>query len=269
MTSYLRHWQLEYSPYRPFGEPYPAPPFQEALARVKYLSSERRAIGAVVADKGLGKSTLLSTAAKQFNRRGIRVAEVDAFGATTRELLWQTACGFDAQPAIGDSVSRLWQRLADLAAEHAWRRESAIVLIDDAGQAGVDLCHQLVRLSRLAGAAGAAWTFVLASSPSQLNRLPESLLEMIDLKIDLYLWDDDTTVDYLQHALMEAGRLEPVFTEDALRLVHSLSEGIPRRVARLADFALVVGAASSVAIIDTGIVESANGQATWQAQVAS
>lgn len=268
MTTYLRHWQLDYSPYRPMGEAYPAPAFQEALARIDYLVGERRAMGAVIAEKGMGKSMLLSAAAKQFARRGRCVAEVDAFGASSRELLWQIACGFDAQPAIGDSVSRLWQRLADLAAEHAWRREQAIVLVDDAGQAGVDLCQHLVRLSRVATAAGAAWTFVLAASPNELQRLPEALFDMVDLKVDLYPWDDDTTVDYLQHALMQAGRLEPVFTEDALRLVHKLGRGVPRQIARLADFSLVVGAASSVAIIDTGIVENANGQVTWQEKVA-
>lgn len=178
------------------------------------------------------------------------------------------ACGFDAQPALGDSVSRLWQRLADTAAEHAWRGEAALVLVDDAGQAGADLCHQLVRLSRVAATMGATWTLVLAASPKEADRWPEVLLELIDLRIDLYPWSGDTTVDYLQHALMAAGRLEPVFTEDALHLIHDLAQGVPRQIARLADFSLVAGAAASVAIIDTGIVESAHGQVTWTARAA-
>jgi type II secretory pathway predicted ATPase ExeA len=266
--SYLRHWKLDRSPYRPEGEAYPAPPQQEALARIDYLASEHRPLGALVAPRGMGKSIVLCEAKRQRVRDGRYTAEVDAFGMTPREWLWQVACGFDAQPTLGDSVSRLWQRLADTAAEHAWRRETGMVLVDDAGQAGPDLCQQFVRLARVAGTAGAAWTVVLAATPEESSRWPETLLELIDLRIELYAWDEDTTVDYLQHALMSAGRLEPVFTEDALRLLHSLSHGVPRQVARLADFAMVVGAASSVAIIDTGIVESAAHQVAWPTKVA-
>jgi type II secretory pathway predicted ATPase ExeA len=266
--SYLRHWNLDYSPYRPQGESYPAPPQQEALARIDYLAAEQRAMGAVIAPKGMGKTRLLEEARRYYDSRGQYATLVDAFGMTARELLWQVACGFDAQPAITDTVSRLWQRLADTATEHQWRHERAVLLVDDAGQAGHDLCQQLVRLSRVASTAGAAWTMVLAATPSEAQRWPEMLRELIDLKIDLYEWDDDTAVDYLQHALMSAGRLEPVFTEDALRLIHSLSRGVPRQIARLADFSLVTGAAASVAIIDTGIVEAAYGQVTWTAKAA-
>lgn len=266
--SYLRHWQLEYSPYRPTGEVYPAPSHQEAMARIDYLCQQRRMLGALVGGKGMGKSTVLSEARRLREREGRYAAEVDAFGLTPRELLWQVACGFDAQPALTDSVSRLWQRLTDSAAEHAYRNETAMLLVDDAGQAGPDLCQHLVRLTRVAAMAGAGWTIVLAATEPQACRWPESLLELIDLRIDLFEWDEDTTVDYLQHALMEAGRLDPVFTEDALHLVHSLAGGVPRQVTRLADFSLVVGAAASVAIIDTGIVESAHGQVSWTAQAA-
>ena len=125
---------------------------------------------------------------------------------------------------------------------------------------GLDGATQVVRLTRMAAQAGANWTFVLAASPKEASRWPEKLREEVDLRIDLYEWDDMTTVDYLQHALLEAGRLEPVFTEDALRLIHAFSGGIPRNVARLADFALVTGASAAVAIIDTGIVQTAHGQ---------
>lgn len=266
--SYLDHWQLECSPYRPQGEAYPAPPMQEALARIDYLAAEQRAMGAVIAPKGMGKSLLLQEARRQFDRQAYYTAVVDAFGMTPRELIWQVACALDAQPMLTDSISRLWQRLADTAAEQQWRGERALVLVDDAGQAGHDLCEQLVRLSRLATTSRAAWTVILAATPSEAERWPESLRDLIDLKIDLYEWDEDSTVDYLQHALMAAGRLEPVFTEDALRLIHSLSGGVPRKMARLADFALVAGAAASVAIIDTLIVEGAHGQVTWTAKVA-
>ncbi len=265
MISYLSHWNLEFSPYRGLGEAYPAPPFAEALARIQYLVTEQRSLGAVVASMGMGKSTVLAAAVERLTRAGSQVTLVDAFGISSRELLWQIACGLDAQPSMGDGVSRLWQRLADLAVEQGWQQRSAVVLVDDAGQAGPDVCQQIVRLTRLASHANAAWTILLASSPSQADRWPESIRDRIELQITLDPWEPDTTIDYLQHALLEAGRLDPVFTEDALRLVHSHSEGSPRLVARLADASLVLGARAGVAIVDTGIVQAAHGQVTWSA----
>ncbi len=89
-----------------------------------------------------------------------------------------------------------------------------MVLVDDAGQSGPDLCQTLVRLSCVASAAGATWTLVLATTEKEAERWPQVLLELVDLKIELYPWDADTTVDYLQHALMSAGRVDPVFTEE-------------------------------------------------------
>lgn len=261
--SYVTYWQLNHSPYHSRGAVYPAPYQQEALARIEYLATERRAVGAVIADKGLGKTTVLDEAGRQFARAGRYAAVVDAFGLTAREMLWQVACALDVQPALGDSVSRLWQRLADTAVEHAWRDEIAVVLVDDAGQAGADLCQQLIRLSRLASNVGAAWTVIVAATPREAERWPHALVDLIDLKVELHRWEPDITVDYLQHALMAAGRLDPVFTEDALRHVHTLAEGIPRQIARLADHAMAAGAQAGVPIVDSGIVESAHAQTTW------
>ena len=266
--SYLDHWQLDRSPYRPQNGCYPAPSQQEAMARIEYLTSERRNMGALIGSRGMGKTMVLEEARRKQQRDGKYVALVDALGLSPRELLWQVACAFDAQPALPDGVSRLWQRLSDTATEHAWRGEQGLVLIDDAGQMGPDLCQQVVRLVRLMTSTNAAWNIVLASSESEARRWPESLLELIDLRIELFAWDDETTIDYLQHALMSASRLEPVFTEDALYQIYKRTQGVPRQVARLADFALVIGAAAEIPIIDTAVVEAAVEQLAWPAEPA-
>ena len=263
MTPYLSHWNLEFSPYRHATEAYPAPPLSEAISRIEYLVYERRSLGALLAPTGMGKSTLLAAVAQRLGRSRCQVVRVDAFGISTRELLWQIACGLEAQPAMGDGVSRLWQRLSDLATEQGWQQRPALVLIDDAGQTSPDIYQQLIRLTRIAEQAHAAWTVVLAATPSEATRWPERLRDLVDLRIELSPWQEETTVDYLQHALLSAGHVEPVFTEDALRHLHRLAEGTPRLIARLADASLVVGADAGVAIVDTGIVESALAQVTW------
>src|SRR5690606_35919290 len=115
---------------------------------------------------------------------------------------------------------------------------------------------------------GRGLSIVAAGLPSQLARWTDSLRDLVELRIELYAWDELTTIDYLQHSLIEAGRTEPVFTEDALYRLHTLTDGNPRQVARLADFALVAGAAMGREIIESEIVEGAFSEARWKRELA-
>ena len=143
------------------------------------------------------------------------------------------------------------------------------MLVDDAGQAGPDLLTQFARLARLDTTPAARWTIVLAAEPAQAARWNETLRSAVDLRIELGPWMAEDTIGYVQTALVEAGRLEPVFDEDALRALHELSGGVPRQVARLADYALLAGAAARVDTIDAAMIEAAYDEIAWPAAVAA
>ena len=51
----------------------------------------------------------------------------------------------------------------------------------------------------------------------------------------------DDVHHYVAHRLAVAGRKEPVFSADALDLVHGFTEGIPRMVNNICDISLVIG----------------------------
>jgi general secretion pathway protein A len=138
-------------------------------------------------------------------------------------------------------------------------------LVDNAGLAGPDVVTQLMRLSRLDTTPSAMWTIVLAAEPGQAARWPQSLRDLIDLRIELHRWELNDTVGYVQTALVEAGRLEPLFDEAALAALHERSEGVPRRVARLADYALAAGAAARASVVDRSLVEGACQEISWPA----
>jgi type II secretory pathway predicted ATPase ExeA len=69
----------------------------------------------------------------------------------------------------------------------------------------------------------------------------------------------------VQTSLVESGRLEPLFDEAALALLHERAEGVPRLVARLADYALVAGAAAGLTVVDRSVVEGAHEEVNWPA----
>lgn len=267
----LKHWGLERWPFCStpgVGQFYPTAGHNEALARIEYLVDGRRRLGALLGDSGVGKSLLLRVAAAQLAKQGRAVVVVDALGRGTREFLWEVACGFETRPREDADVSWLWRQVADRVSENRVRQVDTVLLVDDAGQAGPDLVTQFLRLARLDVTPAARWTIVLAAESGQAVRWNTALRNLIDLRIDVLPWVTEDTIGYLQTALVEAGRLEPLFDDGALEALHEIACGVPRQVTKLADYALLAGAAADVQTIDAGIVEAASAEIAWPAVAA-
>jgi general secretion pathway protein A len=264
----LAHWGLERWPFCRVPDAarfYPTAASNEALARIDHLVESGRRLGALLGESGTGKSLLLHAAVRRLARSSCVATIVDADGLTTREMLWQIAVGLAATPREEADVSRLWRQIADRVLENRLQEVATVLLVDNAGQAGPDVVTQLMRLSRLEPTPAARWTIVLASEPGQAARWPETLRKLVDLRIDLHRWEHEDTVGYVQTALVEAGRMEPLFDEAALAALHERSEGVPRRVAQLADYALMAGAAAGVSLIDRAVIDGAHQELAWPA----
>jgi type II secretory pathway predicted ATPase ExeA len=262
----LNYWGLDRWPFRgtvAAGQFYPTAGHNEALARIEYLVESRRRLGVLLGDPGTGKSLVLRVAADQLTRKGAAAVVVDALGATTRDALWQIACGLGTSPREDADAGWLWRQITDRVAENRIQSRASVVLVDDAGQAGPDLVTQFARLARLDVTAAARWTLVFAAESAQAARWNETLRSAVDLRIELGRWTAEDTVGYVQTALVEAGRMEPVFEDDALEKLHELASGVPRQVARLADYALLAGAAARVETIDAAIIEGAYEEVAW------
>jgi type II secretory pathway predicted ATPase ExeA len=264
----LKHWGLERWPFTSTPgerEFYPTAGHDEALARIAYLVGSHRRLGALLGESGSGKSLLLRVAAAQLAKQGRSVVLVDALGASTREFLWQVACGLGTTPRDDADVTWLWRQITDRVLENRARQVDTVLLIDDAGQAGPDLVTQFLRLARLDVTPAARWTMVLAAEPRQAARWNDALRNLFDLRIDVLPWSAEDTIGYLQTALVDAGRFAPVFDDGALSALHELANGVPRQVARLADYALLAGAASGADTIDVATVAVASEEIAWPA----
>ncbi len=270
--TWLSHWGLRQSPFATtagVGQSYPTQAFEEATARIEYLIAQQRRMGVLVGEPGEGKSTILQAMQDSGRRRGIHVALVDAVALSQHELLMQTTSQLGGSPDPGDSLPTLWRRLEDTLAHHRWQGQSSLLMIDDADQAGADIQRQLLRMSGMESTADARWTLLIATQTARLASFDESLLHRIDLRIDLFPWTYDDTVGYVQHSLIDAGCLEPLFTDEALHQLQTRAQGVPRHVARLADFALVAGAAAEATCIEAEQIDAAFEQLRWSPPAAA
>jgi general secretion pathway protein A len=255
---YQAHWGLRESPFRGLADTkffYESPTHEEALARLQFLTGERRRLGLLVGPPGSGKSLLLEVFAAQLRRAARPVAKLSLLGLEPAEMLWLLAAGWGLNPDPSRTVGGLWRIVTDRLTEYRYQQLDAVALLDDADEADAAVLQHVARLARFDRSPETRLSFVLAGRNDGMARLGEPLLGLADLRIDLEPWEPSDTEDFVNTLLAKAGRQSPAFAEPALARLHELSHGIPRRAAQLADLALMAGAGQNLDQINAAVVE--------------
>ena len=95
---------------------------------------------------------------------------------------------------------------------------------------------------------------VLAGQPTLRRMIKLGVLAALDQRIAVRYqmngMTPDETSTYITHHLQLAGRTSPLFSDDALALIHDTSRGKPRTVNNLALAALIAAYAASKNLID-------------------
>ncbi|MBN1851675.1 MAG: AAA family ATPase [Pirellulales bacterium] len=257
---YLSHWGLTESPFsgnRDAQSFYRAPPQEEALARLHFLVDQGQRLGLLCGPRGSGKSLLLDVFANEMRQCGRKVAVTSLLGRSPCELLWHVAAQIGAPPDRDKDLPALWQSVADRIAENQWQQIHTVLLADDADEAGPEILATLNRLVQMDPIPGARWTMVLATATHGYKRLGERLIDRSTLRIDLMPWQPQDTIDYIQRTLSAADCEPSIVAKDGLAKLHELAEGIPRRINRLIDLALVAGAGGQLSQVDAETIKTA------------
>ncbi|MDX1944094.1 MAG: AAA family ATPase [Pirellulaceae bacterium] len=245
---YQAYWGLQQSPFAAAIARHRlerSPIHAEALARLAFLVENGSRLGLLFGPAGSGKSLVLRQFADLQARTAAQVAAIPATGRGQRELLLALAEQWGCNPADDDDVVLLWRHIGNRLGELALEKTAAIVALDDLDAAGAEGAAFVLRLIALSDA-----RLTVVASARTGDRVHSRLLELADLRIDLALWTEDETRDYLSGTLAEAGRAQPAFEEGALQKLFELSGGAPRKVNQLAQLALIAGAVQNLIQID-------------------
>ena len=90
---------------------------------------------------------------------------------------------------------------------------------------------------------------------STLSRTPR-LEERLDISALIEPLSTEETADYVAHRLSAAGARSELFSADAIEALYQLSHGVPRRINRLGDLALLVGYANGAQLVDATLIQS-------------
>jgi type II secretory pathway predicted ATPase ExeA len=252
---------------RPFGKS-PDPAFlyesrghAEALARI-VTAAEDRDLAVLTGVVGAGKTTLtralVDRLGESFGDRARVVLLVNP-RVSPAELLSVLAERLGIDP-VPKSKTRLLDALLARLFEIHQEGGTTLLVVDEAHLLPSKAVFEELRLLlNLTLDDSALLGLLLVGQEELRTRLAKkdlrSFAQRIGVAFHLEALDRDDVDAYLKHRLAVAGRRDPLFTDDAVDLIHQASGGVPRRINVLGQAALLVGFGLEARRIDRAIVD--------------
>lgn len=238
---------------------------REALAHLLYGLDAGGGFVLLTGEVGAGKTTVCRCFLEQIPEH-CNVAYIFNPKLTVGELL-RSICdefGVPHKPAVPglETVKDCIDPLnASLLAAHATGRNN-VLIIDEAQNLEADVLEQLRLLTNLETSERKLLQIILIGQPELRSMVArpslEQLAQRVIARFHLDALSPQETQQYIAHRLAVAGLHGPVpFSRRALKRVHALSRGIPRRINLLCDRALLGAYAAGVREVGTAIVERA------------
>jgi type II secretory pathway predicted ATPase ExeA len=202
--------------------------------------------GLVVGPAGSGKSLLLQVLAQHFRSRFL-VALLASSRLCTRRALLQNILFELKLPYREMDEGELRLSLIDHLEPRTGGGDGLLLLVDEAHTLPLRLLEEIRLLTNLVKSGESRVRLVLAGNMTLEERLASPKLESFHQRIAarcyLQPMSRDETIYYVQEQVRRAGGVpDMVFTSDALRAIHTATDGIPRLVNQVCDHALMLAA---------------------------
>jgi general secretion pathway protein A len=263
---YESYWQLDRKPFDNCSDPrfyFPDESRQAALLKLRYAIENRRGAALLAGASGAGKTLIVTMLRALLGESFAPFVHLIFPQMTAPELLAYLAGELTGQvdaantPSVQQSVRQIEHYLADNT-EHG---RHAVIVVDEAHLVSDARTLEALRLLLNFELAGRhALTLLLVGQPAILPALDRMspLEERLAVKCLLRPFTSTETADYVNHRLTVAGAKRPIFEPQALATLHQLTHGIPRRINRLCDLALLISYAEERQSINAAQLEAVN-----------
>jgi type II secretory pathway predicted ATPase ExeA len=224
----------------------------EAAARITWCISER-ALGVITGEVGAGKTVAARAAIAALDQTRHTLIYLANPTTGTRGLHYQIVTALGGRPAHGTAALTA-QAAGLLAAEHSERARTPVVIIDEAHLLAHDQLEAIRMLTNSEMDAASPLACLLLGQPTLRRMLRLGVLAALDQRIALRYaipaMTPPETASYLSHHLKLAGRADPLFSDDAITLIHEAARGLPRAVNNISLQSLVAAYAGRKALVD-------------------
>lgn len=260
---YQSYWQLDSRPFEHNSDArfyYAADSQRGALLKLRYVLENRRGAAVLAGESGLGKTLLAQRIVSELDdsfapRVHLVFPQMPADQLLTHLADQLTAQDSPTTATIDQSVRRI-ERLLRTNAEAG---KHAVIVIDEAHLLNSRQSLEAIRLLMNFEHDGQSLaTFLLTGQTAlvlAVRRLP-ALDERTAVTCVLTRLSADETARYIQHRLTAAGAKRTIFEPSAVQAIYELTHGIPRRVNRLCDLALLVGYGEELRSLEGPHIES-------------
>src|SRR5581483_8214013 len=243
---YERFFGLADTPFRLTPDPrylFLSKKHAEAIAHLRLGLSESSGFVCITGEVGAGKTTVLRAFLADLGPE-VTTAYVTTPALSAIELLRKISRELGLQATSESQVALVDELGAHLLAQRQAGHLS-VVVVDEAQALSVELLEQIRLLLNLETTTEKLLRIVLVGQPQLRGLLMNPALAQLNQRITLR-WHISPlsyreTPAYLRHRLRVAGGVEAMglFTVPAIRLVHSLSGGVPRLINMIAHRALL------------------------------
>jgi general secretion pathway protein A len=260
---YESYWQLRQKPFENSSDTsfyYPSDTHQGALLKIRYAVEGSSGGALLTGAPGLGKSLLIQTLLRHLPTRISPHVNLVFPRMPADQLLSFIADELDGGRSdrvatVDESVRRI-QTVAQQACANG---RGALIVVDEAhlldDEHTLDTFRLLLNFE-YQGKPGLR--LVLVGQPSLLpilDRYP-GIEERMAVKCLLRPFSEEETASYIQHRMQQAQGDSSIFESSAVQAIHALSHGVPRKINRLCDLALLIAFAEQYRSIDGAQIEA-------------
>jgi type II secretory pathway predicted ATPase ExeA len=259
---YNSFFKLQTSPFGTSPDPrflYMLPHTREALACLEYGISARKGFTVLTGEVGTGKTTLLRRALSSFSGRRVSTAFVFNPRLDVLDFLEFVLTDFGIVPQTRTKSGMLLQ-LNRWLIERFRMEETCVVVVDEAQNLSWDLLEEIRLLTNLETSSEKLLQIVLSGQPELEEKLRHPSVRQLRQRVSLWCRTQSLTESqthaYVAERLRIAGASWPLFSPEALELIHRYSRGIPRLINLVCENSLILAYVEQIRQVTPAIVES-------------
>ncbi|HEY2823092.1 MAG TPA: AAA family ATPase [Candidatus Acidoferrum sp.] len=232
---------------------------EEAFSGLKYGVQNRKGFITLTGEVGTGKTTLVNRLLDWLHEEGVRTAFLFNSRMNSSQLFDFILAEFGI-PCESRSKSQLLMKLNGWLLDRFRAGETTVLIVDEAQNLTYPVLEEIRLLTNLETSTEKLLQIVLSGQPEleEKLKLPQlrQLRQRIMLRCKTSALSKEQTHDYIVERLRIAGASDgPIFSPEAVALVHKYSVGIPRVINLLCEHSLINAYVEQQRPISAKIVE--------------